>query len=292
MYMELIGVSDTIVAVKAAIRKASLTETPALVTGEAGTGKELIVRNLYRFSTKQGKPFVKIDCPTLAWQLAISQEAGSGFQEHYDRLRTLMGDGGVVFFDHLHTMRPHFQEEFLQAIHRRTSGAMPEGAMADAWFLAAATGTRESLDPIKSLVREAKARGEIASIHIPPLRMRREDVAPLVLYYLDQYSGNGKWSELRPMPPAILESLRRYSWPGNVRELQNYVKRVLVTGDWRISTEILLGEGFAPVTQAAYPMENHPGEGSMDDGGEGDYGPLDEEAISFAEREIIACASI
>lgn len=232
--IEMIGDSTQMRDIRSYLRKVASTETSALITGETGTGKDLAARMLHRHSGRRQKPFVCINCAAIPDGLLESElfgyERGAFTGAQNAREGTLkQADGGTVFFDEIGDMSPYAQAKVLRAIE--AGEARPLGARRDVAFdIRVVAATNRDLD---QLMAEKRFRADlffrlnVANIHLPPLRMRKEDLVPLTRHYIASMNDRSGL-DLEWFSPETFDTLMRYSWPGNVRELKNLIEAVFI----------------------------------------------------------------
>jgi len=229
----LVGSSAALRRVRELVRKAGPTDETVLVTGESGVGKELVARALHETSPRAKKPFVAINCAQAHRDLFDAELFGyvkgaftGATQDRAGLFRE--ANGGTLFLDEVGELPLEAQAKLLRVLE--TGTVRPVGGVreepVDVRVLAA---TNRNL---AEAAREGKFREDllyrlhVLSIEIPPLRERREDIAPIALALVRRL-GRERNRELRLDPTAIQE-LERYDWPGNVRELQNVLKRAAI----------------------------------------------------------------
>ena len=223
-------------AVEQAERAASGRST-VLLTGETGTGKELLARRIHEVSPRARAPFVALNCGALPEGLLESELFGheKGAFTGADRRRLgrfELAEGGTLFLDEVAELPLAAQVKLLRVLQEhevsRLGGADPVRVNVR---LIAATH-RELAEEVRAgrFRDDLFFRVHVVPIRLPPLRERREDVEPLALHFLDRFAREMDRPP-RAIAPEALERLRAYPWPGNVRELENLVERLLVLGE-------------------------------------------------------------
>ncbi len=227
----IVGVSPRMLDVFKLIARVAPTRSTVLITGESGTGKEVVARALHFNGPRAGSPFVTIDCAGLAESLLESELFGhvrGAFTGAVMARRGLFetGHGGTVFLDEVGDIGPNLQAKLLRVLELQEVKPVggTESIRIDVRLIAA---TNKDL---QAEVREGRFREDlfyrlnVVSIHLPPLRERREDIPALAGYFLQKYSeANGK--AISGIAPETMARLESYSWPGNVRELENAIER-------------------------------------------------------------------
>ena len=237
MKAELIGVSENICKIRELIRKVAEVEISAVVCGETGVGKELVVQSLHQKSKRAGRSIVKVNCAALPDTLLESEMFGyerGAFTGAQRRMRGKFeqAHNGVLFLDEIGDMSIGLQSKLLHALQDGmfTPLGSERGVKTDAWVIAA---TNHDLD--KDL-KTGKFRQDLyfrlncITIHIEPLRKRPEDIPLLIEHYGKKYASTYNGNRPKALSPRIVDKLVAYHWPGNVRELQNVLKRLMVLG--------------------------------------------------------------
>jgi len=228
----LVGECAAIQAVRAFIAKVAPTDSTVLVTGENGTGKELVVGALHAGSPRRHGPLVEVNCAAIPTELVESELFGheKGSFTGADRLRIgkfEQANGGTLFLDEIGDMGERAQAKVLRAVEegtiQRVGGREP---MKVEVRIVAATN-RDLSAPDSGFRRDLFFRLNVLSVHLPPLRERIEDVPRLLEHFTAQLAEVMK-CEPKTFAPETLAVLRDYSWPGNVRELRNLVERLLI----------------------------------------------------------------
>ncbi len=230
-------VSESMDAIVRSASRVAPTILPVLITGETGTGKEVLARLVHRRSAVASGPFVAFNCATVPPELLDSQlfghRRGAFTGAHQDFAGIIRAaEGGTLFLDEIGDLGRNAQPKLLRFLE---SGELhPLGAarpVTAAVRVIAATNV-----PLDALVRDGRFRQDIlyrldgARYHLPPLRERREDVPPLVDHFLARYSEEFRKGRVRIADEA-LEYLLLYWWPGNVRQLANEIRRAVALAD-------------------------------------------------------------
>jgi two-component system, NtrC family, nitrogen regulation response regulator NtrX len=216
------------------VEKVAPTDARVLITGENGTGKELIARAIHRLSPRAEKAFVELNCAAIPSELIESElfghMKGSFTGAHEDRAGKFeLADGGTLFLDEIGDMSLQAQAKVLRALQEgivtRVGGAKP--IQVDVRVLAATNKDVEAEIAAGHFREDLYYRLNVIPLHVPPLRERREDVPMLVRHFVESYS---REANLRPrhFTDEALERMQRMDWPGNVRELRNTVERLLI----------------------------------------------------------------
>src|SRR5262245_31321203 len=269
MFEEIVGSSNALKAVLSRIAKVAPTDSTVLITGETGTGKELIARAVHKRSRRSGRPFVSVNCAALAPSLISSElfghEKGAFTGATQRRLgRFELGDGGTIFLDEVGELLPETQVALLRVLQEReferVGGTQP--IRVDVRLIAATNRDLRAGVDRGTFRQDLFYRLNVFPIEAPPLRERKDDVLTLVEYFLHRYATRaGK--KFQSIYKKTLELLQLYDWPGNIRELQNVIERsvILSVGDVFSVDELWLsGESSRPVTRvtSSVSIEDEP----------------------------------
>ena len=234
MFQGIVAQSEAMRKVVAAVETVGPTDTPVLVTGETGTGKELVSRAVHAVSARASKPFVKMNCAALAEGVAESElfghARGAFTGAHAARRgRFEVADGGTLFLDEIGELSLNVQGSLLNVIEYGTYERVGEDKTRSADVRIVAGTNRDLAQSIE--LGEFRAdlyyRLEIFPIHIPPLRERPDDVRPLVMHMLPLLCKKLKRDVPRVRDEDIA-ALEKHPWPGNVRQLQAVLERSLI----------------------------------------------------------------
>jgi len=274
----IVGRSEAIRAVLAQVEQVAPTDATVLVSGETGTGKELVVRALHRRSERRERPLVKLACAAIPEALLESElfghERGAFTGATASRPgRFELADGGTLLLDDVDTLPPGIQAKLLRAIQEGEVQRLgsPEPRRVDVRIVA--TTNRDLFAEVAAgrFREDLYYRLDVVPISIPPLRERGDDVPLLVDHFARRYGARLK-RPIRGVSEDALAELCAYSWPGNVRELQNAVERAVV-----------LGHG--DVLRLSAPLDRGAPSGALDPDGR----PLSERVRAF-KSELIARA--
>lgn len=252
-FPNIVGKSDRMLRVLDLVSQVANSRTTILVTGETGTGKELIAKAIHANSPRADQPFVAVNSGSLPPELLESALFGHVKGAFTSAIASRKGyfemaNQGTIFFDEIGTIGPETQTKLLRVIQERNF--MPLGSnetiKVDVRILAATNAD------LRRLVEEGKFREDlyyrlnVINIQLPPLRERKEDIPHLIEYFFQKYSReNEKFLDIQGRPQLrfdaeAMQVLVDHAWPGNVRELENVVERavVLATGA-QVSTDVL-----------------------------------------------------
>lgn len=238
MSRPIIGVSENIVKIREVIDHIADTGLNTVICGESGVGKEVIAQNLYQKSSRNGKPFVRVNCAALPDGLLESELFGyekGAFTGADKRTRGKfeLANKGVLMLDEIGDMSLPLQAKLLHVL--QSGEFAPLGSerevKTDTWVIAATNHELEKDIDEGKFREDLYYRLNIIKIYIQPLRERPEDIPHLIDYYLEEYSSLFNAEKVFLPSDHVIEELKKYPWPGNVRELQNILKRMLVLGE-------------------------------------------------------------
>ena len=231
---ELVGESDVMTALKEQIAVAAPTEGWVLITGENGTGKELVARQIHLRSKRAGQPFVAVNCAAIPEELIESELFGhekGAFTGaiHTKRGRFEVANGGTIFLDEIGDMSLMTQAKILRILqeHRFERVGGTSSIEADVRVIAATNKDLEQEIEKGRFREDLYYRLNVIPLEVPPLRDRREDIPLLVDRFMDRLAAEAQ-SVRKTVTDAAVQRLEVYPWPGNVRELQNLVERVVL----------------------------------------------------------------
>lgn len=233
----IIGESPRMIEVYELVQKVAPTDSTVLITGETGTGKELIARAIHFNSLRRNKPFLTMDCSSLVENLFESELFGHVKGSFTGAIATKHGsfelaNGGTFFFDEIGNISLNIQAKILRAIQEREIRRVgsTETIKVDVRVIAATNKDLRQAVEEGTFREDLFYRISVIPIHLPPLRERKEDIIPLANYFLEKYNQR-RLKALRGFSTAVKDIFIRYHWPGNVRELENVVERAVVIED-------------------------------------------------------------
>lgn len=237
-------------------------DVPVLILGERGSGKETVARLIHKLSVRSGFKFLKVNCEALPGDLLETELFGPVRPAAPGHGRAApgkfeLGEKGTIFLDEITEMPPTLQSRLVQVLQNNESrkqgsdGSLP----ADVRILAATSSSLERALAEKKLREDLYYRLSAFTVHVPPLRQRKEEIVILLRYLMHKLA---KYYGLpaREFSATALDACQHYGWPGNLRELETFVKRCLVAGD----QELTLGEVALESTGTdAAPLSAAPG---------------------------------
>jgi formate hydrogenlyase transcriptional activator len=234
MFEQIVGTSAPLQMVLARISKVAPTDSSVLITGETGTGKELVARAIHRRSRRSSRAFVSVNCAAIPRDLIASElfghEKGAFTGATQRRLgRFELAEGGTIFLDEVGELPAETQIALLRVLQEhefeRVGGA---GSMRTNVRVIAATNRDLEAGIAAGVFRsDLFYRLNVFPIEVPPLRERRQDIPVLVEYFIDRYARKAGKS-FQTVNKKSLDLLQSYSWPGNIRELQNVIERSVI----------------------------------------------------------------
>ena len=234
MFEEIVGTSPALRKVLSRVSKVGPTDSTVLLTGETGTGKELVARAIHRRSKRASRPFVSVNCAAVPRDLIASELFGHEKGAFTGALQRRLGrfelaEGGTIFLDELGELTPETQVALLRVLQEREFERVGgnQSIRADVRVIAATNRSLEAGITAGTFRRDLFYRLNVFPIEIPPLRERKEDIPMLVEYFIHRYARRaGK--RIRSVEKTTMQLLSSYSWPGNIRELQNVVERSII----------------------------------------------------------------
>jgi len=237
LFEEIVGSSEPLRRMLVQVTKVAQTESTVLITGETGTGKELIARAIHKRSPRASGAFVSVNCAavpaTLIGSELFGHEKGAFTGATQRRLgRFELADGGTLFLDEVGDLPMETQIALLRVLQERqferVGGNQP--ITANARIIAATNRDLRAAIEAGTFRRDLFYRLSVFPIHVPALRERKDDIPLLVEYLTERYATNlGK--KISNVEKKTLELLEAYTWPGNIRELQNVIERAVILCD-------------------------------------------------------------
>ncbi len=250
---EIVGKSDAMQQVFKMIGRVAASDAPVMITGESGSGKELVARAIHNYSTRSNKSFLAINCAAIPESLLESElfghEKGAFTGAHSQRIgRFEQSDNGSLFLDEIGEMPLQVQSKILRVLQEgefsRVGGN--QTIHTNVRIVCATNKNLEEEVARRAFREDLFYRLNVVRIHLPPLRTRPEDIRILAEYFLQKIAHH-KHRPLLKVSEEAVRVLESYPWPGNVRELENTMQRasVLATADVLLPKDIPLGLGAA-----------------------------------------------
>src|SRR5207245_875637 len=234
MFEEIVGTSPGLQEVLSRVMKVAPTDSSVLVSGETGTGKELVARAIHKRSRRSQRAFVSVNCAALAPSLISSElfghEKGAFTGAMQRRLgRFELADGGTIFLDVVGELPPDTQVALLRVLQEReferVGGA--QSVHVDVRVIAATNRDLKVATARGTFRQDLFYRLNVFPIEVPPLRERKDDILMLVEYFVRRYASRAG-RNIRSIDQKTLDLLQSYDWPGNIRELQNVIERSII----------------------------------------------------------------
>jgi formate hydrogenlyase transcriptional activator len=242
-FEEIIGSSPALRRVLVLVAKVAFADSTVLITGETGTGKELIARAIHRRSPRASRPFVSVNCGAIPQPLISSELFGhekgaftGAIQRHLGRFE--LADKGTIFLDEVGDLPAETQVALLRVLQERTFERVggTRSIPVDVRVIAATHRELDKAIAAGSFRSDLYYRLSVFPIHVPPLRDRAGDV-PLLVEYLTQRYAAKVGKKFTAVSRRTIDLLTAYDWPGNVRELQNVIERAVVLSDGTLTVD-------------------------------------------------------
>lgn len=257
----LIGESDSMKRLRDMVKKVAATEATVLICGENGTGKELVAQELYKSSSRTGKPYIRVNCAAIAENLMESEffghEKGSftgATQRREGRFE--LANGGTILLDEISEISAKLQAKLLRVLQEREFERVGGNKTIKVDVRVIATTNRDLQEAVKNgdFREDLYYRLNVFPVQVAPLRERHGDVELIANEFLKRFSDKHK-KNIKGFSEKALEAMNSYPWPGNVRELQNAVERaVILTDNKKMIEKTSLGLSLGDVE----PMEIMP----------------------------------
>ena len=262
MFEEIVGSSPALKTVLSNIVKVAPTDSTVLITGETGTGKELIARAIHKASQRAGQPFITVNCGSIPASLIASELFGHEKGAFTGALQRRQGryelaDSGTIFLDEIGELPAETQIALLRVLQERQFERVGGSRViaTDVRVIAATNRDLSTAIAAGDFRADLFYRLNVFPIHVPPLRNRKEDIPMLVEYFVKRYAEKAR-KQINKIDKDTLKLCHSYPWPGNIRELQNIVERsvILCTGDTFWIDEAWLSSQDAPYQKSSGPL--------------------------------------
>src|SRR5258708_7850390 len=265
MFEEIVGSSPALKTVLSSIVKVAPTDSTVLITGETGTGKELIARAIHKGSQRAGQAFITVNCASTPSSLIASELFGHEKGAFTGALQLRQGrfelaHSGTIFLDEIGELPTETQIALLRVLQERQFERVGGNRVLSADVRVIAATNRDLSAGIGPLAFLASLfyRLNVFPIHVPPLRNRKEDIPMLVEYFVTRYAEKAR-KQISKIDKDTLKLCQSYPWPGNIRELQNIVERsvILCSGNTFWIDEAWLSSQDAPRPKASGSLTQH-----------------------------------
>jgi formate hydrogenlyase transcriptional activator len=263
-FEQIIGNSPALEAVLEQVEQVSPTDSTVLIQGETGTGKELVARAIHNLSTRCGRPFVKLNCAAIPFDLLESElfghERGAFTGAIAQKIgRFELADKGTLFLDEVGDIPPGLQPKLLRVLQEQEFERLGSTRTHRVDVRLVAATNRNLVDMVKrsQFRSDLYYRLNVFPIPLPPLRARREDIPALVQHFVEIYARRMD-KRIEHISPETMSALASYQWPGNIRELQNFMERsvILSSGNVLCSPLASLSAGVETDSLEAVTLED------------------------------------
>ena len=253
-FEQVIGDSPALESVLEQVERVAPTDSTALIQGETGTGKELVARAIHNISSRCGRPFIKLNCAAIPFDLLESElfghEKGAFTGAIAQKVgRFEMADKGTLFLDEVGDIPLALQPKLLRVLQEQEFERLggTRTYQVDVRFVAATNRDLAGMMKRSEFRSDLYYRLNVFPILVPPLRARREDIPALVVHYVEIF-GRRMGKQIEHIPPETMSALSAYQWPGNIRELQNFIERsVILTSGNVLDSPLAFLKGTAEV---------------------------------------------
>lgn len=239
---DLVGSAAAIEGIRELIYQVSKTDVTVLITGETGSGKEVVAREIYKNSLRKNGPYIKVNCAAIPGQLLESELFGyekgafTGAQNKDKPGLFQMANRGTILLDEIGEMPMALQSKLLRVLQEkeltRVGGTSP--LKVDVRVIAATNQDLQRQIENGTFRKDLFYRLNVFPIKVPPLRERKEDIPVLANHFLEK--DNKKYNRHKRFDSEAIEEMESYSWPGNIRELENIIERLVVVGEADVIT--------------------------------------------------------
>ena len=233
-FEQIIGNSPALESVLEQVEQVAPTDSTVLIQGETGTGKELIARAIHNLSARCGRPFVKLNCAAIPFDLLESElfghERGAFTGAIAQKIgRFELADKGTLFLDEVGDIPPGLQPKLLRVLQEQEFERLGSTRTHQVDVRLVAATNRKLADMVKrnEFRSDLYYRLNVFPLPLPPLRARREDIPALVEHFVGIY-GRRIGRQIEQIPPETMSALISHQWPGNIRELQNFIERSVI----------------------------------------------------------------
>jgi formate hydrogenlyase transcriptional activator len=239
-FEQIIGNSPALELALEQVEQVAPTDSTVLIQGETGTGKELIARAIHNLSSRCGRPFIKLNCAAIPFDLLESElfghEKGAFTGAIAQKIgRFELADKGTLFLDEVGDIPLALQPKLLRVLQEQEFERLGSGRTHQVDVRLVAATHRNLVDMVKrgEFRSDLYYRLNVFPVPLPPLRARREDIPALVEHFVEVYTRQmGK--QIEHIPPETMSALVSYQWPGNIRELQNFIERSVIVSSGNV----------------------------------------------------------
>jgi formate hydrogenlyase transcriptional activator len=236
-FEQVIGNSPALESVLEQVERVAPTDSTVLLQGETGTGKELIARAIHNISSRCGRPYIKLNCAAIPFDLLESELFGHEKGAFTGAIaqktgRFEMADKGTLFLDEVGDISLALQSKLLRVLQEQEFERLGSTRTHQVDVRLVAATNRNLVDMVKrnEFRSDLYYRLNVFPIALPPLRERREDIPALVAHFVEIF-GRRMGKQIEHIPPETMSAFSSYQWPGNIRELQNFIERSVILSD-------------------------------------------------------------
>jgi formate hydrogenlyase transcriptional activator len=233
-FEQIIGNSPALESVLEQVERVAPTDSTVLIQGETGTGKELIARAIHNLSVRCGRPFIKLNCAAIPFDLLESElfghERGAFTGAIAQKIgRFELADKGTLFLDEVGDIPPALQPKLLRVLQEQEFERLGSTRTHQVDVRLVAATNRNLVEMVKrnEFRSDLYYRLNVFPLQLPPLRERREDIPALVEHFVEVYARRMD-RQIESIPSETMSALVSYQWPGNIRELQNFIERSVI----------------------------------------------------------------
>ncbi len=255
-FEQIIGNSAVLESVFGEVERVAPTDSTVLIQGETGTGKELIARAIHNISSRCGRPFIKLNCAAIPFDLLESELFGHEKGAFTGAIAQKIGrfeaaDKGTLFLDEVGDIPLALQPKLLRVLQEQEFERLGSARTHQVDVRLLAATHRDLADMVKrgEFRSDLYYRMNVFPITLPPLRARCEDIPALVAHFVEVY-GRRMSKQINHIPPAAMSALSSYQWPGNIRELQNFIERSVILSDGTVLSPPLTQLERSPVADS------------------------------------------
>ena len=256
-FEQIIGNSPALESVLEQVEQVAPTDSTVLIQGETGTGKELIARAVHNLSSRCGRPFIKLNCAAIPFDLLESElfghERGAFTGAIAQKIgRFEMADKGTLFLDEVGDIPPGLQPKLLRVLQEQEFERLGSTRTQQVNIRLVAATNRNLAEMVKrgTFRSDLYYRLNVFPIPLPPLRARRQDIPALVEHFVEIYSRRMD-KQIEEILPETMSALTSYQWPGNIRELQNFIERSVIVSSGSVLQPPLTSLQAAAETESA-----------------------------------------